>query len=111
MATLHYRLGEYSEMIDRYLDAVEHRPESASCVLNYFQRYLPDDFLDERKRKAIGKLQSSSEESFNEILAWAYIQDNDFAMAYRELRSSDKRKQENGHRGFRLGGKAMCADQ
>lgn len=111
MATLHYRLGEYSEMIDRYLDAVEHRPESASFVLNYFQRYLPDDFLDELKRKVIRKLQSSSEESFNEILAWAYIQDNDFAMAYRQLRSIDKRKQENGHRVFRLGENAFLADQ
>src|SRR5690625_6020352 len=32
-------------------------------------------------------------------------------MAYRQLRSIDKRKQENGHRVFRLGENALLADQ
>jgi len=111
IATLYYRLGKYNEMIDSYLDAVEYKPESASFVLNYFQRYLPEDHLEDLKRKVIRRLQSSSSESFNEILAWAYIQDNDFAMAYRQLRSIDKRKQENGYRVFRLGENALLADQ
>lgn len=111
VATLYYRLGKYTEMIDSYLDAVEYKPESASFVLNYFQRYLPEEYLDDLKRKVIRRLQSSSSESFNEILAWAYIQDNDFAMAYRQLRSIDKRKQENGYRVFRLGENALLADQ
>lgn len=111
IATLYYRLGKYNEMIDNYLDAVEYKPESASFVLNYFQRYLPEDHLEDLKRKVIRRLQSSSSESFNEILAWAYIQDNDFAMAYRQLRSIDKRKQENGYRVFRLGENALLADQ
>lgn len=111
MASLYYRLGDYSNMIDSYLDAVDYRPESVSFVLNYFQRYLPDDFLDELEQKVIQKLQDSSSEGFNEILAWAYIQSDNYAMAYRQLRSIDKRKQENGYRLFRLGQNAMQADE
>lgn len=111
MASLYYRLGNYSKMIDSYLDAVDYRPESVSFVLNYFQRYLPDDFLDELEQKVIQKLQNSSSEGFNEILAWAYIQSDNYAMAYRQLRSIDKRKQENGYRLFRLGQNAMQADE
>jgi len=111
MASLYYRLGEYDKMIDSYLDAVEFRPESVSFVLNYFQRYLPDDYLDELQQKVLVRLQKSSEEGFNEILAWAYIQNNNYAMAYRQLRSIDKRKQENGYRLFRLGQDAIQADE
>lgn len=111
MAALHYRLGQYDQMIDRYLDAVDYRPESASFVLNYFQRYLPDDYLDALEKKVIKRLQSSSSESYNEILAWTYIQDNNYGMAYRQLRSIDKRKQENGYRLFSLGENAIQADE
>lgn len=111
MASLYYRLGDYEKMIDSYLDAVEYRPESVSFVLNYFQRYLPDDHLQNLQQKVINKLQESSNEGYNEILAWAYIQDHNYAMAYRQLRSIDKRKQENGYRLFRLGQNAMQADE
>ncbi len=111
MASLYYRLGEYDKMIDSYLDAVAFRPESVSFVLNYFQRYLPDDHIDELQQKTIKRLQESSEEGFNEILAWAYIQNNNYAMAYRQLRSIDKRKQENGYRLFSLGQNAIQADE
>lgn len=111
MASLYYRLGDYRNMIDSYLEAVEYRPESVSFVLNYFQRYLPDDHLDELEDKVIKKLQESSSEGFNEILAWAYIQNDNYAMAYRQLRSIDKRKQENGYRLFRLGQNAIQADE
>ena len=111
MASLYYRLGDYKKMIDSYLDAVEYRPESVSFVLNYFQRYLPDDHLEDLEQKVIKKLQESSNEGFNEILAWAYIQNNNYAMAYRQLRSIDKRKQENGYRLFKLGQNAIQADE
>lgn len=111
MATLYYQLEQYSDMIDSYLDAIDYRPESASFVLNYFQRYLPDDHLDELKKKVLRRLQSSDNESYNEILAWAYIQDDDFNMAYRQLRAIDKRKQENGYRLFQLGENAIRADK
>ncbi len=111
MASLYYNLGEYNKMIDSYLDAVDFRPESVSFVLNYFQRYLPDDYLDDLEQKVLKRLQESSNESYNEILAWAYIQNNNYAMAYRQLRSIDKRKQENGYRLFRLGQNAIQADE
>ncbi len=111
MASLYYRLGDYKKMIDSYLDAVEYRPESVSFVLNYFQRYLPDDHLEDLEQKVIKKLQNSSNEGFNEILAWAYIQNDNYAMAYRQLRSIDKRKQENGYRLFKLGQNAIQADE
>lgn len=111
MASLYYRLGDFDKMIDSYLEAVDYRPESVSFVLNYFQRYLPDDHLENLQQKVIKKLQESSNEGFNEILAWAYIQDHNYAMAYRQLRSIDKRKQENGYRLYRLGQNAMQADE
>src|SRR5690606_9078151 len=42
---------------------------------------------------------------------WAYIQSDNYAMAYRQLRSIDKRKQQNGYRLFRLGQDAIQADE
>ncbi len=111
MANLYYNIGNYKRMIDSYLDAIDYRPESVSFVLNYFQRYLPDDYLDDLEQNVLTRLQKSSNESYNEILAWTYIQNNNYTMAYRQLRSIDKRKNENGHRLFRLGQNAMQADE
>lgn len=111
MASLYFRLGDFENMIDSYLAAVDYRPESVSFVLNYFQRYLPDDHIEILQKKTIQKLQESSNEGFNEILAWAYIQDHNYAMAYRQLRSIDRRKQENGYRLYRLGQNAIQADE
>lgn len=111
MASLHYRLGQYEEMIDRYLTALILRPQSSSFILNYFQRYLPEDYLEVLESKVIALLQKSNAEGLNEVLAWTYIQKNDFAMAYRQLRAIDKRQNENGHRLFKLGKEAIQADQ
>ncbi|WP_236972472.1 tetratricopeptide repeat protein [Membranihabitans marinus] len=111
MASLHYRLGQYDEMIDRYLEAMELRPQSSSFVLNYFQRYLPDDYLNLLEEKVIAKLQESSSEGLNEVLAWTYIQRNDFNMAYRQIRAIDQRKRENGNRLYNLGKQALDADE
>ncbi len=104
LAELYRRTGKTEEMVTYYLIHLRESPNRLDQVQTVFQRFFSEEDFNELEAQLYGKIQDYPEkETFPELLAWLFINREDFASALRQYRALDRRLNEDGGRVFRLG--------
>ena len=104
LAELYRRSGKTEKMVTYYLIHLRESPNRLDQLQTVFQRFFSDEDFDELEAQLYGKIQDHPEkETFPELLAWLFINREDFASALRQYRALDRRLNEDGGRVFRLG--------
>lgn len=109
LANLYRQFGNYSKMIDAYLNYVDYDFMNMQLVQAQLQNALKDD-PDNTKSEylrvgLLTRIQKSPQKIyFSEMLLWLSIQKKDFDMALTQAKSIDRRQSEEGERLFDLAG-------
>lgn len=108
VAEVYYQKGDYTAMINEYLDAVEENPMVQQQVLNILQArvgYDPENNRGDLLRTSLlRRIQRSPDQPiFSEMLIWLFVQQKDFESAYIQAKALDKRMKEDGSRVLSLG--------
>jgi tetratricopeptide (TPR) repeat protein len=104
LAELYRRKGEREEMMRYYLFAVEINPQRLPNVKSIFSRELKNEDL----RSLLGIIYERISETedvhdvYPELLEWVFIQQKDYKNALRQVKSLDRKRQENGFRVYQL---------
>ncbi len=106
---------KYDLMIEKYLDYVANDYTKKSTVQNIFLNYLKNDVNNEfatlLEHALIVRIQTrNSNQIFEELLIWYYLQKNNFSSALIYAKSLDKRNKENGVRVYKVGQAAQTND-
>jgi tetratricopeptide (TPR) repeat protein len=112
IANMQGNLGEFDQMIESFLDLVAEEPNYIQTVQNSLNRTLNLDEnkenMDLLKSKLLKRTQKDPEQNiYVEMLTWLFLQKKDFASAYVQTISLDKRLNENGYRVVNLAQLAM----
>ncbi len=107
IANMQGNLGEYDQMTESFLDLVAEEPNYIQTVQNSLNRTLNLDEnkenMDMLKTKLLKRAQKNPEQNiYTEMLTWLFMQKKDFASAYVQTISLDKRLNENGYRVINL---------
>jgi tetratricopeptide (TPR) repeat protein len=103
IANMQGNLGEFQEMTESFLDLIAEQPNYIQTVQNSLNRNLNLDEnkenLEMLKTKLLKRSQKNPEQAiYTEMLTWLFMQKKDFASAYVQATSLDKRLNENGYR-------------
>ena len=108
-AQLYQYLSDDEKMVDQYLSYLSENPTQKITVLNYLQRYLDNNGIENDKNYRVvknGLLKYSQNEKdiyiFSELLIWLFMQNNEFNLAYLQSKALDKRLSEDGERLYDL---------
>ena len=108
-AQLYQYMDKDELMVEEYLSLLEVNHSQKINVINYLQRYLDNNGIENNKNYILvknGLLKYSQKETdtyiFSEILIWLFMQNNDFNLAYLQAKSLDKRLKEDGRRLYDL---------
>ena len=108
-AQLYQFLSEDEMMINEYLEFLERNPSQKITIVNYLQRYLDNNGIENDKNYNYvknGLLRFSQKEKdtyvFSELLIWLFMQNNEFNLAYLQAKALDKRLNEDGERLYDL---------
>jgi TolA-binding protein len=101
LALVYEMSGNYSSMIEEYLDLLERDPSQLDMVQNRFQNVLSkdiDDKIGDQLREALLKRSQKNPENRNygEMLLWLSVQRKDFQFALVQAKSLDTRFNEGG---------------
>lgn len=112
LGDLYNQTGNYSMMVEEYLDYIEYNYVNKSIVQNKLQNSLSDDEdskISELLRKSLlQRIQKYPDQVYNsEMLLWLSIQERDFEQALIQAKSLDRRLGEEGERIFELAGLCM----
>ena len=104
---LYRQVGNYSQMVENYLDHVDYNYEELSRVQNKLQSVLSNPLdieVNEYLRVALlTRVQKNPDKVyFSEMLEWLSIQNKDFEMALTQAKSIDRRMNEDGVRLYEL---------
>ncbi len=103
LGDLYRRKGDVPKMIDAYLNSLANSPDRLNTLQSTFQRFFTAEEYTELQKQLYARLQTDENAVFyTEMLAWAFMQQNDYRNALRQLRALDKRLRENGARVFQL---------
>lgn len=104
LAILYQKEGDIPNMIEQFILSLDQAPARLNNVKIYFQRYLDgEEDFKVLQQKIFERIRSGNNaDHLSELLAWAYIQNKDYASALRQARSLDLRNQENGRRIYQL---------
>jgi tetratricopeptide (TPR) repeat protein len=104
LAELYRRNGETTLMIQEYLNSLSANPARMQTIKTLLQRYLPASRYDIAKQELYSRIQSQPNATeYVELLAWMFIQEEDYTKALRQVRALDRRLNENGSRVYQLG--------
>lgn len=104
LAELYRRKGDREEMMQYYLYAIEINPQRLPNVKSIFSRELKEEDLRTLLGIIYGRI-SEVEDEFDiypELLEWVFIQQKDYKNALRQVKSLDRKRQENGFRVYQL---------
>jgi len=107
LATLEGIRGNIPEMIDEYLDLINDNPAYVTTVQNALGRNFDftesNDKTDYLREALFIRVQDYPDNiTYNEMLIWMLLQQNDFYAAFIQTRALDKRLGENGYRVLNL---------
>lgn len=107
LADIYNMTGDYSGMINEYLELLNYNAGYLNAVQNKLQIILskdPDNEKHEILRKVLLKsIQKYPDKNiYSEMLLWFSIQQKDFYLAFTEAKSLDRRYHENGNRMYNL---------
>ena len=110
MGNLYRQMGERSKMIEYFLNALENQSTNTDNVKLVLDRYLEDDDWTSLKGQLLQRIQDDPNNTlYTELLAWYYIQQNEFRSALRQQTALDRRLNENGERVYSLASMATNA--
>lgn len=108
-AQLYQYLNQDQLMIEEYLSYLQNNPSQKNTIINYLQRYLDNNGIDNNSNYSFvknGLLKYSQNENdtyiFSELLIWFFMNQNDFNFAYLQAKSLDIRLNEDGKRLYYL---------
>tara|TARA_B100000683_G_scaffold168219_1_gene162158 strand:+ start:1690 stop:3477 length:1788 start_codon:yes stop_codon:yes gene_type:complete len=108
-AQLYQLLSNDEKMVNEYLEYLKGNPSQRITVINYLQRYLDNNGIENDKHYNYvknGLLRFSQKEKdtyvFSELLIWLFMQNNEFNLAYLQAKALDKRLNEDGERLYDL---------
>ena len=108
-AQLYQYLSDDENMVDNYLLYLSKNPNQKITIINYLQRYLDNNGIENDKNYNLVKnklLRYSHNEKnthvFSELLIWIFMQNNEFKLAFLQSKALDKRLKEDGERVFDL---------
>lgn len=109
LGDLYNQTGNYTMMIEEYLDFVEYDYMNRAIIQNKLQNSLSDDpdkkISDLLRKSLLMRIQNNPDEIYNnEMLLWLSIQEKDFELALSQAKSIDRRMKEDGNRIFELAG-------
>jgi outer membrane protein assembly factor BamD (BamD/ComL family) len=101
LALVYEMSGNYSAMIEEYLDLLEGDPDQLEMVQNRFQNILDkdiDDKISDALRESLLKRNQRNPENryYGEMLLWLSVQRKDFEFAFIQAKSLDTRFNEGG---------------
>jgi tetratricopeptide (TPR) repeat protein len=93
-------MGDFPNMIERYLMSVQERPSRLSNVQRLLEGSLGAEDYPELQSQLYGFIQENPEDNvhFVELLIWTFIKKNDFTNALRQAKALDQRLDEDGGR-------------
>ncbi|MGA1581955.1 MAG: tetratricopeptide repeat protein [Saprospiraceae bacterium] len=100
LGSLYQRMGDFPNMIERYLMSVQERPSRLSNVQRLLEGSLGAEDYPELQSQLYGFIQENPEDNvhFVELLIWTFIKKNDFTNALRQAKALDRRLDEDGGR-------------
>ena len=103
MADLYGVVGDYEKMIDTYLELIEINSGYLQTVQNYLNRNFdftePNTHTQLLKQKLLQKTNKYPDNPiYSEMLIWMNLQQSNFNGAFVQVKSLDRRFQENGSR-------------
>ena len=108
-AQLYQLLSDDEMMINEYLKYLEKNPTQKITILNYLQRYLDNNGIENENnfnyvKKGLFKFSQKEKETyvFSELLIWLFMQNNEFNLAFLQAKALDKRLKEDGYRIYDL---------
>jgi tetratricopeptide (TPR) repeat protein len=109
LGDLYYQTGNYSMMIDEYLNYLDYDSGNLSIIQTKLQTALSqnnENTISEMLRKTLLKRTQRFPEKifYSEMLLWLSIQEKDFDLAFTQAKSIDRREGEEGDRIFELAG-------
>jgi len=104
LGDLYRRSGQSGKMVDQFIRAIETQPKKMKNVQNLLERSLDPAGYDTLKIALYDALQTSESVELTELLAWTFIQQEDYRGALRQYKSLDRRLGENGSRVYGLVG-------
>lgn len=111
LAELYRRKGEKAPMMRYYILALETNPAQMNNIRSIFSRELDQEDLRELQALIYERIQELGDAGnmYPEMLEWVFIQRKDYKNALRQVKSLDRRLQENGMRVYQLGNTASFA--
>ncbi|MEM9848808.1 MAG: tetratricopeptide repeat protein, partial [Bacteroidota bacterium] len=103
LAELYRRKGDTELMVEEYLNSLAANPARLQTIKTLLQRYLPKSQYAVAKQKLYERIQSQANATqYPELLAWIFIQEEDYSKALRQVRALDRKLNENGGRVYQL---------
>lgn len=111
LAELYRRKGEKEPMMRHYLYALEMNPQQFHNVKSIFSRELDEEDLRVLQALIYERIQETGDAGsvYPEMLEWVFIQRKDYKNALRQVKSLDRKLQENGVRVYQLANTASFA--
>ena len=113
LATMYQRDGNYDKYVENYLKTIEKNPRGVQNLKNTIMRSADKqaafDALEEQLYTRIQKDQNNS--TYPELLAWLFMQQDDFESAFIQLKALDKRFSEDGIRILQFGMTTLMEEQ
>lgn len=108
LADLYRRTDKFGKMVYYYLSSLQTNSNQLRNIKNVFHRYLTPEGYDELKKQLYTNIQEKPENvSYVELLEWTFIQEKDYAKAFRQARSLDRKLGEDGQRVMSIANLAM----
>ncbi len=114
-ALVYAELGDLENMYKEYLEMIS---QNASYYQNVQQRIannITDDPANETnmvlRRQLIKKIQETQNILYTDLLIWLYIEEGEYAQAFRQLKALDKRNENQEAKIISLGQRALAKTQ
>jgi tetratricopeptide (TPR) repeat protein len=103
LGEIYKQKGDVKKMIANYLNSLVTIPARMVNIQAYFQRNFSKEDYEELLTQLFERAQDQPESGiWPEMLAWVYVQKNDYKNAFRQLTAIDRRQNENGNRVYQL---------
>lgn len=98
LARIYGEQGKLEEMFSAYLDLIDKEPEISYNLIREFDRYILEDPGNQAnvtlRKLLLQRLQKNQDLTYNEMLAWLFIQQKQFAQAFAQEKAIYRRNQD-----------------
>ncbi len=106
LARIYGEQGKLEQMFTAYLDLIDKEPEISYNLIREFDRYILEDSANEAnavlRKLLLQRLQKDPDVIYNEMLAWLFIQQKQFAQAFAQEKAIYRRNNQDLQRIIQL---------